>query len=148
MPLLNWFCKLLNLNVRLKLLLLVTSLLYLPSVIAQFNPGTIGYNQTICNGSRPETLIELTSPSGGTGYYTFQWQSSSDNRKWKNISRATDLNYTPPVIRTNTWYRRNVTSGSYGTLSSNSVLVAVYPRFDPGVIGNSQTIFTMRNPQI
>ena len=41
--------------------------------------GSIGNPQTICYNSAPAALTQLTAPTGGTGTYTYQWQSSPDN---------------------------------------------------------------------
>ncbi|MBN2611627.1 MAG: hypothetical protein JXB00_08730, partial [Bacteroidales bacterium] len=52
-------------------------------------PGSIGSNQQICYNSYPDTLVELTSPAGGTGVFAYQWYSSPDGSSWSAIAGAT-----------------------------------------------------------
>ena len=108
--------------------------------ITPFTPGTIGVPQTICYNTAPAALTQLTPPSGGTGSYTYRWQKSSNNTNWSNISGASGTSYAPPVLRANTYYRLRVTSGSFGTISTNSVLITVYANLTPGSIGSAQSI--------
>ena len=77
--------------------------------------GAIGSAQTICYNTSPAGLTDDTSPTGGTGSYAYQWQSSPDNATWSNISRATSATYSPGALTTNTYFRREVTSGACGT---------------------------------
>lgn len=88
------------------------------------NPGSIGANQTLCYNTVPSTLTQLTSPSGGTGTYSYQWQRSPDNSAWVNISGATASSYAPPALTTTTWFRKMVGSGDCSK-NSNAVLLTV-----------------------
>ena len=90
--------------------------------------GTIGTAQTICYNTSPAPLTQITAPTGGTGVYTFQWQSSPDNSVWTNISGATLSGYSPPALSASTYYRRTVTSGSYSPVNSSPVLITVSPQ--------------------
>ena len=73
-------------------------------------------------------MTQITAPTGGTGTYTFQWQSSPDNSAWTNISGATLSGYSPPALSASTYYRRTVTSGSYSPVNSSPVLITVSPQ--------------------
>jgi hypothetical protein len=110
------------------------------TVYANFTPGTIGTAQSICYNTIPAALTQLTAPTGGPGGYTYQWQSSPDNATWTSIVGATGVSYAPPALTASTYYRRNVTSGTCGTVSSASVLITVYPVLAGGTIANDQTI--------
>jgi hypothetical protein len=90
--------------------------------------GSIGSAQTICYNTIPSPLTQITAPTGGTGIYTFQWQSSADNSAWTDISGATLSGYTPPALSATTYYRRIVTSGSYLPVPSASVMITVSPQ--------------------
>ena len=68
--------------------------------------GAIGSAQTICYNTSPAGLTDDTSPTGGTGSYAYQWQSSPDNATWSNISGATSATYSPGALTTNTYFRR------------------------------------------
>ena len=88
----------------------------------------ISDDQIVCQGSRPAPFIITTPPVGGSGTYTYQWQSSttSVNGPWTPISGATASSYQPPVTNgstPNTWYSLIITS--CGTQQSNAVLVTV-----------------------
>ncbi len=110
------------------------------TVNAALLPGSVGSNQSICYNEAPSTLSQITAPSGGTGSYSYQWQLSPDNSSWSNIPGATQPSFSPPALTAATYYRRNITSGNCGTVSSGSVLITVNPALHPGSIGYNQTI--------
>ncbi len=118
----------------------VISNLVLITVNANLTPGTIGADQTICYDTGPAALTQLTAPSGGTGTYSYQWQSSPDNTSWTDISSANLISFSPPALTTSTWYRRRVTSGTCGNLISNTVHITVTVNLTPGTVGADQTI--------
>jgi hypothetical protein len=70
-------------------------------------------NPAILNGS---------TPTGGNGTYSYQWQSSTTSATlgFSNITAATGKNFDPPAISQTTYYKRDVTSGT-GTPSSSNV---------------------------
>ena len=53
-------------------------------------------------------------------------QSSPDNATWSNISGATSATYSPGALTTNTYFRREVTSGACGTVYTSTLLITVY----------------------
>ncbi|MDR2388321.1 MAG: hypothetical protein LBD89_00845, partial [Tannerellaceae bacterium] len=117
------------------------------TVYAAPTAGAIGTAQSICYNGSPTGLTQTTAPTGGTGTYTYQWQSSTNNTTWSNITtNATSPSYDPGALTTNTYVRRNVTSGSCGTASSASVLITVYPQLTAGAIGTAQTIYYNGSP--
>lgn len=84
--------------------------------------GTASSNQTICSGSTP-TNLTLT---GNTG--TIQWQSSTDNVTFTNISGATSATLTGATIGALTatrYYRAVVTSGVCSAANSNVVTITI-----------------------
>ncbi|RAI97710.1 gliding motility-associated-like protein [Chitinophaga skermanii] len=86
-------------------------------------PLTVSY----C-GSGDPSVITGSTPSGGSGTYTYQWQSSLNNSTWTDISGATSASYDPPALTTTTYFRRTVTSGACTTPSnSNVVQVTIIP---------------------
>lgn len=88
--------------------------------------NVIGSSQTICAGSTPSPYTG-SLPTGGTGFFTYQWQSSANNSMWLNIAGATDQNYTPPALTFTQYFRRQVTSGGCAPVNSNSMSVLVVP---------------------
>ncbi len=70
--------------------------------------GTVSpLTQTITAGSTPATLTSATAASGGSGNFTYQWQSSIFERgTFVDIPGATSPSYSPgPLVQT-TYYRR------------------------------------------
>jgi hypothetical protein len=116
----------------------------IPSVLISVNPeltpGYIGSDQTICYNTIPVPLNQLNSPTGGTGIYTYQWQSSTDNSTWINISGASLPFYSPPALTLSTWFRRIVYSGTCSSAISSAVLITVNSNLYAGRIGSTQTI--------
>ncbi|MBK8564657.1 MAG: choice-of-anchor A family protein [Saprospiraceae bacterium] len=89
--------------------------------------GTIGATQSGCSASfNPVLLTETAAPTGGSGSFEYQWQSSPNNSTWTDISGATSQTYDPPAISTTTYYRRGARrSGCTTYLYSSSVTMTV-----------------------
>ncbi|SCW87393.1 gliding motility-associated C-terminal domain-containing protein [Mucilaginibacter sp. NFR10] len=78
-----------------------------------------------CSTGNP-TAITGSAPGGGDGTFSYQWQSSTDNATFNDISGAVSKNYDPPVLNNDTYYRRMVSSGACTTPAlSNVVLLKV-----------------------
>jgi gliding motility-associated-like protein len=91
----------------------------LPITVNESIAGTASAaSTTICTG----TTASLTL-TGSTG--TIQWQSSSNNSTWTNISGATAATYTTPTLTSTTYYRAVVTSGSCASVNSNVVTITI-----------------------
>ncbi|MDR1645535.1 MAG: hypothetical protein LBS05_06920, partial [Tannerellaceae bacterium] len=112
----------------------------LVTVRANLTAGAIGSAQTICYNTAPAAFTQTTAPSGGTGTYTYQWQYSTDNSAWTNISGATAVTYTSGNLTANRYFRRAVTSSTCGTVYSASILITVLPNLTAGAIGSAQSI--------
>ena len=108
-----------------------------PNLVA----GTVAANQTICYNTAPAAFTSSTLPTGGTGTYTYQWQSASALAgPYANIAGATLTTYAPGALTATTYYRRNETSGTCGTVSSNVITVTVHPNLVAGTVAANQTI--------
>ena len=105
-----------------------------------FIPGTIGNDQTILFNTIPQKLDVSTIATGGTGTFTYQWQKSIDNSIWTNITGATDPFYQPLATSQTTYFKRLTTSGSCGTLPTNTITITVTTEVLVGTIGTNQTI--------
>ncbi|WP_394990395.1 collagen-binding domain-containing protein, partial [Emticicia sp.] len=68
-------------------------------------------NGTICNGG---TASLTATVSNGTGTTSYQWQSSTDNVTFTNISGATSSTYTSGVLTATTYYRLVATQTGSG----------------------------------
>ncbi len=81
--------------------------------------NTINGAQNICQGIVPSVFTGST-PTGGDGLYTYQWQVSAT--RTSGYAAATGTNnttgYTPAALYQTAWYRRVVSSGGCSTNSS------------------------------
>ena len=76
------------------------------------------------------------APTGGNTPYTYQWQSSTDNVNFYDITGATSLNYQSGALTATTYYRLNQTSTSgCGTVQTNTVTITVNPLPIPIITG-------------
>jgi gliding motility-associated-like protein len=102
--------------------------------------GTIGTDQTLCAGTTPAALGSAAAAGGGTGSYTYQWESSPNNATWTAIPGATNLTFAPGAVAATTYYRRSVTSGACGPAYSNVITITVLPTLSAGSIGSDQSV--------
>ncbi|MGW9684910.1 Ig-like domain-containing protein [Flagellimonas sp. 2504JD1-5] len=81
------------------------------NVCGILSPGSLDSNQTICYQGDPGPITG-TSPTGGSGIYTYSWQYSTNGTSgWTTISGATGSSYDPPGgLTASRWYRRSVSS--------------------------------------
>ena len=111
-------------------------------VIITVNPdfiaGVASSDQAICLNGVPAP-VTATSPTGGNGSYTYQWQISTDNITFNNIPGANSLSYSPGSLSITTWYRQRQTSGSgCGTTTTNVIIITV--NLDPSVAGQTTPV--------
>jgi len=120
----------------------------LMTVRANLVAGTASAAQTLCYNTRPAQLTGGAA-SGGTGTYTYQWQSSTNNSTWTNISGATAASYRPDTLTASTYYRRVVTSETCGTVYGNSVPITVLAQvLVPTIIRNDLPMSSSQQGQI
>jgi hypothetical protein len=81
--------------------------------------GSISGATSVCAGTN-STVLTL---SGHTG--SIQWQSSTDNSAFSDISLATGTTYTANNLSVTTYYRAVVTSGSCPSATTSSVAITV-----------------------
>ena len=98
-------------------------------------PGTIASNtsQNLCSGVTPAALTVTGTTSGVTGI-TFQWEQSTDNATWANVSTgtgATTATYTPPAFGGTTIYYRCKVSCTSSSLSDVSNVATIAPPANP-----------------
>jgi hypothetical protein len=90
------------------------------------------YALPICSGSNPG-LIDGSTPTGGTGTYTYLWQrSNSATGGWSAAPGTNNAeDYTPTgTLTTTTYYKRIVTSGIY-----TSETIVVVPVISSSALG-------------
>jgi gliding motility-associated-like protein len=106
----------------------------LPSATITSNTITPPLVTTFCSPGNPAT-ISGSIPAGGNGTFTYQWQSSTDNITFSNITGAASTDYTPGTLLVTTYFRR-VTFGSscVAPSVSNVVTITVFPNVSNNVI--------------
>ena len=118
-----------------------------PSVPIVVSPAAVagninGGNVTVCSGSN-NTVLTL---NGSTG--SVQWQSSSDNVSFSDISGQTGLTYTASNLTATTYYRAVLTSNPCNPAITQGVAVMVNPVSVAGSIGGAQTVCSGINSTI
>ncbi|MEO9869443.1 RHS repeat-associated core domain-containing protein [Ekhidna sp.] len=111
------------------------------TVRSSLSPGSIGNAQTICYNGDPSALSNVSSPSGGNGSHSYQWQQRSPGGSWSNISGATSTTYNPSGHTSSKEYRRRVSSCNQ-TVYSNTVSISISipntptpPSISPNICG-------------
>ena len=98
--------------------------------------------QTICNGNVPAQLTAVPA-TGGSGGFTYQWQSSPNNISWTDITGETGPTYSPLALTTTTYYHIIATATGTpvcGSVTSASVAITVQAPVNSGAIASSQVI--------
>jgi len=114
----------------------VVTITVTPALVA----GSIAADQAVCAGSAVAPLTSTAAPTGGTGQFAYQWESSLDNSTWTAINGATGETYSPGPLTTTTYFRRQVSSGPCATVPSNVVTITVTPALAAGSIAGNQTL--------
>jgi RHS repeat-associated protein len=111
------------------------------NVYPQLMTGNIApLSQTINYNAVPGTL-SVSGTSGGSGAFTYQWQSCATiGGTYAAVGGATSNSYTPGAL-TGTTYYEVVTTSNGASVTSNAVTITVYPQLVSGSISpSSQTI--------
>ncbi len=97
------------------------------TVQSALGTNTIAGTQTICEGLT--ATLTGSAPSGGSGSYTYDWQSSTTSASAGFGSLGSNtIGYTSGTLSQTTWFKRTVTSGTCTTPSeSNVIQVTVTP---------------------
>ena len=116
------------------------------SIAPTVTSGTIAANQTICSGGDPAAFTQTVAATGSN--LTYQWQSSTDNITFTNITGATSVTYDAGTLTQTTWFRRitiSTVNGKECYATSNTIQVNVNS-INPGSISGNQTICSSGDP--
>jgi RHS repeat-associated protein len=116
-----------------------------PQLAATVSPTT----QTVLTGTAAAALS--CAPAGGSGTYTYQWQSSPDNITFSNVASATSSSYNPGILTVNTYYRVLVASNgvsAYTTSAGVNVSSCLVMNTNPGANMNYTTTSVLRIPGV
>jgi uncharacterized repeat protein (TIGR01451 family) len=108
--------------------------------VNNINPGSIGVDQTICEGEIPDEIVTVTAASAD-GTISYLWEYSLDGMTgWTPIDPmlgGTMEEYQPGALTQDTWYRRKTYSWYMSMMCyeySNIIRIWVN-NMDPGSIG-------------
>lgn len=94
---------------------------------ANFAPGTISGDETICSGDTPATL-QNSDTANSEGNVSYQWESRTASISFAAISGATENTYSPAALTETSFFRRKATSTYNGNTCedfSNTVTITV-----------------------
>ncbi|UOQ82483.1 PKD domain-containing protein [Hymenobacter sp. 5414T-23] len=115
----------------------VVKITIVPALVA----GTIAADQTVCANGTPAPLTSVTPATGGAGAIAYQWEVSTNNATWTPIPGATGADYAPGPVTTNTFFRRQASTGTAcAPAVSNTVAITVLPVLTAGTIAADQAI--------
>lgn len=110
-------------------------------VFPRLENNEISAEQTqVCIGTAP-SILNGTEPTGGSGSYTFLWQSSTTGPATGFRAAAgtnNGQNYSAGNLTTTTWFRRVVTSASCGADTSAVLEIRVAPALRNNTITATQ----------
>lgn len=106
------------------------------TVLPGLTSNTISADQNICIGTAAAALTG-TTPSGGSGTYIYQWQSSLNGTAWSDVLGANSVSYTPPTPTVTIYYRRSVASGACSNNLSNQIKITVNPHAKAELVFNT-----------
>ncbi len=120
------------------------------TVLPLLSAGNAGYSQTICNNFSPTAFSLYNKPAGGSGSYSYQWQSSTDNlnndfQPCPGLGNNT-TSFTSDPLQSTTYFRCLITdnyctTGAYLNVYTNSFMVTVLEALNEGTeTSQSQTI--------
>jgi autotransporter-associated beta strand protein len=113
--------------------------------------GSIGSNQTICNGATPSTLTNTASATTSTGTISYTWQKSTVtiNAGYVDIPGATSATYAPGPLTQTTYFKRIASNGLGDSSATNSVTITVRDAFNAGMIATSgESVCYNGNPSL
>lgn len=101
--------------------------------------GSINGNNRVCSGTN-SSIITLIGSNGN-----IQWQSSTDNNTFTNISGATTTNYIATNLTSTTYYRAMVQNATCSPVYSGVVVITVDAPSVGGTVSGSTTVCTGTN---
>ncbi len=91
-----------------------------------FTGASITKSQIICFNTSPDTIKLLTIPTGGSGGYFYQWQSSTDSVNWFSVNGQNSATLKMPKLLQTTYIRLfNQCAVGCGLQISNTIKIKV-----------------------
>ena len=96
--------------------------IHIQNAITNYN---ISDNFQVVEPNQIPALITGQAVQGGSGTFTYQWETSSDRNTWDLITGATSPNYQAPGLLKTAYFRR-ITKSGICNITSNIVAITVY----------------------
>lgn len=110
--------------------------------------NTIAADQTLCGTGTPAPLAGSIA-TGGSGTYTYQWQSASALAgPYADIFGANGQGYSPGVISSTTYFKRVVTAGVCPANTSSAIAVTILPPIAGNSISSNQSFCGSGDPAL
>ncbi|MBL7773213.1 MAG: hypothetical protein JNM95_10140 [Chitinophagaceae bacterium] len=94
--------------------------------LQNLNGGIISSNQSNCEAFTPTLLNNIHAAYGGSSTtISYQWQESSNNINFTDITGATTLTYQPLVVNADKYYRRKAINSNNEIAFSNVVFMDI-----------------------
>ena len=116
------------------------------TVFGALSGGVVAADQSICYSGDPAAFTNVTSPAGGTGAWTYSWESKVGAGAWTPIGGASGLTYDVPAGLTQTTMYRRAATNACGTVYSNVLTITVYAQMNGGVISGNQSLCYNSDP--
>lgn len=117
--------------------------------VNSINAGVVGFDQDVCAGESPNTLLSLSSP-GAAGAVSYTWESSTNNgASWNSIAGATGATYTPGILANTMQFRRldtSVLNGNTCAAYTNEITIHVAGTISGGDGSVAQTVCENQAP--
>jgi RHS repeat-associated protein len=115
------------------------------NVYPQLQAGSVSPSSQTINYDGPAGTLSIAGLSGGSGSYTYQWQSSPNAYSgYTNISGAKSSTYSPGNLTVTTYYQVLDSSNGIGLIANYGV-VTIYPKIS-GTISPSPVIVYYNDP--
>jgi len=110
------------------------------TVYPQLVSGSVSPSSQTINYDRVAQTLSIAGTLGGTGIYSYQWQSATGSGgPFTAIAGATSSSYPPGALTSSTWYEVVTTSNGVNVTASPAV-VTVNPQVIPGTITPSSLL--------
>jgi len=103
----------------------------LVTIAVVLDGGAIGVDESICPNGDPSLIFNVTSPSGGSNNWSYQWQSRVAPALFEDIADATSRSYDPPAGMVETAEFMRISTVECGSVPSNLVTITVEDLEDP-----------------
>ncbi len=113
--------------------------------------GSIGSNQTICNGATPNTLSNTASATTSTGTISYTWEKSTvtANTGYTVIPGATSATYSPGPLTQTTYFKRVASNGLGDASDTTPITITVRSAFSAGAIATTgESVCYNGNPSL